>query len=61
VIKRPFLTPTGRESTTDEGVEYVRLSYQREIGPWLRYTAPSVKAPAVQELVQQYLTVIETL
>ncbi len=54
-----FLTRSGYAATTANGVTYYPLSYQKDIPHWLELALREVKAPGVQELVRQYMKLVE--
>jgi hypothetical protein len=56
-----FLTLTGYEAATSEGYSYFQLSYHHDITSWLKPTIDQIQAPAVREVVSQYLEIIQSL
>ncbi len=56
-----YLTPTGRESTSNASSEYYSLSYHRDIAAWLHCALDGIKAPRVKEVLVQYLQIIQKL
>lgn len=54
-----YLTPDGREPLSCSGCEFLTLSYTKDIVGFLAAALPEVKAQAVMEVVQQYLTLLK--
>jgi hypothetical protein len=53
-----YLTPDGRCPTSSESRDWLCLSYNKDIRRFLKEALQDVKAPAVQELVRQYLAIL---
>ena len=53
-----FLTPTGRASDSKQKIPYVRMSYHRDIREIVNQTVDQIRAPRVQELMNQYRAIL---
>jgi hypothetical protein len=56
-----YLTPNGDESHTSNGIQYVRMSYLKDITSILAATLEKVESPIVSATIKQYLMTIKNL
>ena len=56
-----FLTITGHLSVTADPKEYIPLSYDRDICPWLNRMLPSIQAVGVSTILLHYIEIAKLL
>lgn len=56
-----YLTLDGKLSATDNGAEYIRMSYANDVVQILMSTLSSIKASHVKRAVEDYLAIVESL